>query len=263
MTAFNHRPRATSRPGYGGPVSRQEPPPRVALVTGAGSHLGSAVRARLDADGFVTVGGWRSTEPPGPRSLRFDTTDADEVDAAIATVEARWGPIHTVVANAGSAHLDLAVRLSPERFRAVVDANLTGAFLLARAALPAMMRRRSGRIVFIGSVAGHTGIPGVGAYAAAKSALTGLARSLATEAGRRGVTVNVVSPGLLDSAVERLVDHRPTRQIEATWIADTPARREGSSDEVAAAVGFLASDRARSITGATIAIDGGFGMGVA
>lgn len=242
-------------------MPRTDHPPRVALVTGAGSALGQACSARLEAAGFTTVGGWRSTEPPGERTVRFDTTDAEAIADAVATIERRWGPLHTVVANAGMAHLDIALRLPPERFRTVVETNLTGALLLAQAALPAMVRRRAGRIVLVGSVAAHAGVPGVSAYAASKAGLTGLARTIAAEVGVRGITVNVVAPGLLDSAVERLVEHRPNSRIEAAWTDSTPMRREGRCAEVASVVAFLASDRARSVTGATISVDGGFAMG--
>lgn len=242
-------------------MPRIDHPPRVALVTGAGSALGRACTARLEAAGFTTVGGWRTTEPPGERSVQFDTTDADEVAGAVATIERRWGPLHTVVANAGISHLDMALRVPPKRFRKVVETNLTGALLLAQAALPSMVRRRAGRIVLIGSVAGHAGVPGVSAYAASKAGLTGLARTLSAEVGVRNITVNVVAPGLLDSAVDRLVEHRPNSRIDDRWTDSTPMRREGRCAEVAAVVAFLASDRARSVTGTTISVDGGFAMG--
>lgn len=239
-----------------------DPLPPVSLVTGAGSDIGQACLRRLGAAGFTTVAGWRSTDPGHPRAVRFDTTDADEVEAAVAAVERDHGPLHTVVANAGQAHLDLALRVTPERFREVLDTNLTGSFLLARAALGPMAKRRAGRIVLIGSVAGHWGVPGVTAYAASKAGLTGLARSLAREVGGRGITVNVVAPGMLDNAVDRIERHRPTSGADEAWMAATPAGRAGTADDVAAAVTWLASPRAAAVTGATIPVDGGFGMGL-
>lgn len=241
------------------PGTGAEPP--VALVSGGAGGIGEACVARLRAAGFTTVAGWRNAEPgDGPR-VRFDTTVEAEVDAAVDEVEAGWGPLEVVVANAGFAHLDLAVRMSEERFRAVLDTNLTGSFLLARAALRRMLPRRRGRIILVGSVAGTWGVPGVAPYAASKAGLSGLARTLAREAGSRNVTVNVVAPGLLANAVGEIEAHRPTSGVDAEWLAATPARRAGTADEVGAAVAFLASDRAGAITGATLAVDGGFSLG--
>lgn len=216
---------------------------------------------RLEATGVVAVAGWRRTEPPGP-AIQFDTTDEAQVTSAVTEVEQRWGPLGTLVVNAGFAHLDLALRVPAERFRAVVDTDLVGAFLLARAALGPMARRRAGRVIFVGSVAGHAGVPGVTSYAAAKAGLVGMARSLATEVGGRGVTVNVVAPGLLDNAVDRIDRHRPTSGVDHAWLAATPAKRAGTAEEVAAAVAYLASERAGFVTGATLAVDGGYGMGL-
>ncbi|HEY4375621.1 MAG TPA: SDR family oxidoreductase, partial [Acidimicrobiales bacterium] len=121
---------------------------------------------------------------------------------------------------------------------------------------------KAGRIVLIGSVAGFWGVPGVSSYAASKAGLLGLARSLAREVGSRGITVNVVAPGLLDNAVERIDGQRPTRSVTSDWTAATPLRRAGTSDEVAAAVSYLASDRAGFVTGALLPVDGGFSMGL-
>lgn len=235
---------------------------RVALVTGASGSIGSACVARLRADGFTVVSAWRTTEPAEGPAVRFDVTDAAAVAAAVAEVEERHGPIHVVVANAGWAHLDLAIRTPPERFRAVVDANLTGAFLVAQAALSPMLRRRAGRIVLIGSVAGSWGVPGVASYAASKAGLLGLARSLAREVGSRSITVNVVAPGLLDNAVDRIDGQRPASRVTTDWVAATPLRRAGTPEEVAAAVSFVASDRAGFVTGTLLPVDGGFSMGI-
>jgi beta-ketoacyl ACP reductase len=237
--------------------------PRVALVTGASGAIGSACVQRLAADGFTAVSAWRSTPPAGDGpAVQCDVTDADAVRAAVEQVEHDHGPIHTVVANAGWAHMDIVTRTDPERFRAVIDANLTGSFLVAQAALGPMLRRRAGRIVFVGSVAGFWGVPGVASYAASKAGLLGLARSLAREVGSRSITVNVVAPGLLDNAVDRIDAERPARSVTTDWVAATPLRRAGTPDDVAAAVSFLASEGAGFVTGTVIPVDGGFSMGI-
>jgi len=214
----------------------------------------------LGLHGLAAVAGWRTEPAPPDPSVRFDTTVEAEVEAAVDQVEAEVGPLHTVVAVAGFAHLDLATRVPADRFRAVVDTNLTGAFLLARAGARRMVKRRAGRIILIGSVAGHWGVPGVTPYAASKAGLAGLARSLAREVGPRNITVNVVAPGLLDNAVDRLQSLRPAASTDADWLDATPARRAGTADDIAAAVAFLASDAAAGVTGAVLPVDGGFGM---
>ncbi len=236
--------------------------PRIALVSGGSSDIGRACVRHLDRAGFRTVAGWRQPPPEGLPTVRFDTTSADQVEAAVAEVEERFGPLHTVVANAGFAHLDLVTRMTEARFREVVDTNLTGTFLLAQAALRRLLPRRAGRIVLVGSVAGHWGVPGVSGYAASKAGLAGLARTLAREAGPRGITVNVVAPGLLDNAAARIDAHRPTSGADRAWLDRTPAGRAGTADDVAAAVAYLASDAGGAVTGATLAVDGGFAMGL-
>ena len=173
----------------------------------------------------------------------------------------RHGPIHVLVSNAGQAHLDLALRVTPERFAEIVETNLVGSFLLAKAVLGPMVARRRGRVILVGSVAGHWGVPGVSSYAAAKAGLLGMARSMAREVGPRSITVNVVAPGMLDDAVARLDALRPRSPVPQHWVEATPVGRPGTVEDVAAAVSFLASDGAGSITGAVLPVDGGFALG--
>jgi NAD(P)-dependent dehydrogenase (short-subunit alcohol dehydrogenase family) len=236
--------------------------PRIALVTGGTGGIGAACVERLRADGLEVVVGWRTTPPSTGPAVRFDVTDAEAVGAAIDEIEATIGPLDVVVANAGWAHIDLATHVSPERFREVVDTDLTGAFLVARAALRPMLRRRSGRIVLVGSSAGAWGVPGLSSYSAAKAGLAGLARSLAREVGKRQITVNVVAPGVIENGADVLVErHKAGRAIVDGWLATTPAARTGTLAEISAAVSFLASPDAGYITGAVLPVDGGFAMG--
>lgn len=230
--------------------------PPVALVGGAASGIGAACLERLRADGFRTVAAHhRSPVGPGP-SVVFDTTDEAAIDGVLDRIENRWGVPEVVVCAAGIAHRDLAVRLPAQRFRDIVDLDLTGTFLLARAAIARMLPLRRGRVILIGSAAADIGVPGLAAYTSAKAGLAGLARTLAREAGRRGITVNVVSPGLLDDAAARF-DRTGSAPIRSDWAAETPLGRVGRPREVAAVVGHLASPEGGAITGAVIAVDGG------
>jgi NAD(P)-dependent dehydrogenase (short-subunit alcohol dehydrogenase family) len=236
--------------------------PRRALVTGGTGGIGTACVERLRADGYEVVVAWRTTPPASGPAVQFDVTDAEAVAAGIEHVETTLGPIDVVVANAGWAHIDLATHVSPERFRDVVDTDLTGAFLVARSALRPMLRRRAGRLIFIGSAAGAWGVPGLSSYSAAKAGMAGLARSLAREVGKRNITVNVVAPGIIENGANLLIEaHKAGRATVDGWLATTPAGRTGTLAEVSAAVSFLASDRAGYITGAVLPVDGGFTLG--
>jgi NAD(P)-dependent dehydrogenase (short-subunit alcohol dehydrogenase family) len=189
--------------------------------------------------------------------VRCDVTDPDQVEAAFAEVESALGSVEVLVANAGITRDTLLMRMSDEDWDQVIATNLTGAFRVARRAARPMIRGRFGRIVFMSSVAGQMGSAGQVNYAAAKSGLVGMARSLARELGSRGVTANVVAPGFIETDMTaELGDGLVKRYAE-----QIPLGRFGSVDDVAGTVEFLASDAASYITGALIPVDGGLGMG--
>jgi 3-oxoacyl-[acyl-carrier protein] reductase len=232
---------------------------RNVLVTGGNRGIGLCIaRAFADAGDDVVIT-HRSGEPPeGLRGVTCDVTDSASVDAAFASAEELLGgPVEVLVANAGITKDQLLMRMSDEEFDSVIDTNLAGAFRCARRASKGMIRLRRGRIVFISSVVGLYGSPGQTNYAASKSALVGLARSISRELGGRGITANVVAPGFIETDMTAAL---PEERKKA-YLASIPAGRFAQPEEVAAAVRFIASDDAAYITGAVIPVDGGLGMG--
>jgi 3-oxoacyl-[acyl-carrier protein] reductase len=233
--------------------------PRNVLVTGGNRGIGlSIARAFVQAGDNVVIT-HRSGEPPaGMHGVICEVTDTESVDAAFTAAEEKLGgPIEVLVANAGITRDGLLMRMSDEDFGAVVDTNLTGAFRCARRASKGMIRLRKGRIVFISSVVGLYGSAGQANYAASKSALVGLARSISRELGGRGITANVVAPGFIET--DMTAELAP--DLKKTYLAGVPAGRFASPEEVAAVVRFIASKDAAYITGAVIPVDGGLGMG--
>lgn len=232
--------------------------PRTVLVTGGNRGIGRAVAARLHADGHrVAVTHRGSGAPDGLFGVQCDVTDPDSVDAAFTAVEAEYGPVEVVVANAGTTEDTLLMRMKDEQFTRVLDANLTGAFRVAKRASRGMLRARFGRLIFIGSVVGQSGTAGQVNYASSKAGLIGMARSLTRELGSRGITANVVAPGFIDTDMTAGLDDK-TQEMA---VAAIPLGRKGSADDVAGLVSFLAGDDAGYISGAVIPVDGGMGMG--
>ena len=240
---------------------------RVALVTGASRGIGRAVALRLAAAGASVVAGARedhareavreAVEAGGAAAhVSLDVTDADSVRQAVQAAVDGFGRIDILVNNAGIVNDQLTVRMKPAEWDAVLATNLTGAFTCCQAVLRPMLKQRSGRIINVGSVVGQSGNPGQANYAATKAGLTGFTKSLAREVASRGITVNVVAPGMIDTDMIAGLDGR-AREVMAGRI---PQGRLGRPDDVASAVCFLASDEASYITGQVLGVNGGMYM---
>jgi 3-oxoacyl-[acyl-carrier protein] reductase len=239
---------------------------KVALVTGATGGIGAAIATALHAQGAqVAITGRREAELAALAAAlgneRVLVAPADLADPAapaslVETVEGALGPLDILVNNAGFTRDMLALRMGDADWNAVLEVDLTAPFRLARAALRGMMKRRSGRIVSIASIVGVTGNAGQANYAAAKAGLIGMSKSLAQEVATRGVTVNVVAPGFVKTA---MTDALP-EAARTTLLTRIPMQRMGAPEDVASAVAWLASAEAAWVTGQTIHVNGGMAM---
>jgi NAD(P)-dependent dehydrogenase (short-subunit alcohol dehydrogenase family) len=231
---------------------------RSVLVTGGNRGIGLAIAQAFAAQGDkVAVTHRGSGAPEGLFGVQCDVTDAESVDRAFTAVEDAHGPVEVLVSNAGTTDDTLLLRMTEEQFTRVVDANLTGAYRVAKRAAGKMLRAKRGRMIFIGSVVGLMGSPGQVNYAASKAGLIGVARSITRELGTRNITANVVAPGFI--ATDMTAELTEARKNEI--FGSIPLGRFGSADEVAGVVTWLASDAAAYVTGAVIPVDGGLGMG--
>jgi 3-oxoacyl-[acyl-carrier protein] reductase len=228
----------------------------VALVTGGNRGIGLATALRLREDGFTVVVGSRSGEAPeGLDAVRLDVSLPESIEAAYAEIEERFGPVAVLVANAGITRDTLLMRMSDDDIDIVLQTNLAGSIRLARRAMKGMIRAKSGSVILVGSVVWALGSAGQVNYAAAKAGLVGAARSLAREVGSRGIRVNVVAPGFVETDMTAELDDAQRSAI----LGGIPLGRYAQPAEIADVVSFLAS--ASYITGAVVPVDGGLGMG--
>jgi 3-oxoacyl-[acyl-carrier protein] reductase len=240
---------------------------RVALVTGGSRGIGRAIATKLAVRGAVVVAAARAAHAQATvdaigaaggraEALSLDVSEAGAAEAAVKSVLERHGRLDILVNNAGIARDQLLLRMKRDDWDAVLGTNLTGTFLLTQAALKPMLRQRGGRIVSISSVVGQAGNAGQANYAASKAGIIGFTRAVALEVASRGITANVVAPGLIDTDMTQAI----AEGAREAWSAKIPLARLGTPDGVAAAVCFLASDDASYITGQVLAVNGGMYM---
>jgi 3-oxoacyl-[acyl-carrier protein] reductase len=234
----------------------------IALVTGATRGLGAAIAAALKAQGVIVIGtattqqGADKISAAGMQGVVLNVTDGEACQAIVDGIVKEYGALHILVNNAGITRDMLAMRLKDEDWDAVVDTNLKAVFRLSRAAIKPMMKQRQGRIINITSVVGASGNPGQSNYAAAKAGVAGMTRALARELGSRGITVNCVAPGFIDTDMTAKLEESQQQAL----LAQIPLGRLGKPDDVAHAVAFLASPQAGYITGQELHVNGGMFM---
>mgnify|MGYP001063750805 FL=1 len=238
---------------------------KIALVTGASRGIGRAIAETLVAKGAKVIG--TATSEKGAeaisaylgdngKGLMLNVVDSASIDAVLATIRAEFGEIDILINNAGITRDNLLMRMKDDEWQDILDTNLTSVFRLSKAVMRAMMKKRFGRIITIGSVVGTMGNAGQANYAAAKAGLIGFSKSLAREVASRGITVNVVAPGFIETDMTQAL----TEDQRAGILAQVPASRLGKAKEIASAVAFLASDEAGYITGETLHVNGGMYM---
>ena len=233
-------------------------PTSIALVTGGNRGIGLAIATALKEAGHRVVITYRSGTPPtGFDAVQMDVTNSESVELAFTKIESEIGQPEIIVANAGITKDTLVLRMTDEDFESVIDANLTGAFRVAKRATKGLLKLKRGRLIFIGSVVGGVGAAGQVNYSASKSGLVGMARSFSRELGSRGITANVVAPGFVETDMTAELDEKRRSEIAA----QVPLGRFCSAQEIADVVTFIASSKASYITGAIIPVDGGLGMG--
>lgn len=238
---------------------------KIALVTGASRGIGKAIAQKLAADGYYVVG--TATSDAGAQAISaylaeqgvgkvLDVSQSEVVESFMKTLEKEVGVPVVLVNNAGITRDNLLMRLKEEDWDAIINTNLSSVYRLSKACMRGMMKAKAGRIISIASVIGSTGNPGQANYAAAKAGIVGFSKSLAREIGSRGVTVNVVAPGFIDTDMTRALPE----EMRGALIKQIPLNQLGAPEDIANAVSFLASENARYITGETIHVNGGMYM---
>uniref|UniRef100_UPI001CEE0845 3-oxoacyl-[acyl-carrier-protein] reductase n=2 Tax=Enterobacterales TaxID=91347 RepID=UPI001CEE0845 len=238
---------------------------KIVLVTGASRGIGRAIAETFVARGAKVIG--TATSESGAEAISgylgangkgfmLNVKDAQSIDSVLASIRAEFGEIDILVNNAGITRDNLLMRMKDDEWEDILDTNLTSVFRLSKAVMCAMMKKRFGRIITIGSVVGTMGNAGQANYAAAKAGLIGFSKSLAREVASRGITVNVVAPGYIETDMTRAL----TDDQRAGILSSVPANRPGDAKEIASAVAFLASDEAGYITGETLHVNGGMYM---
>jgi 3-oxoacyl-[acyl-carrier protein] reductase len=238
---------------------------KVALVTGASRGIGRAIAEKLVVDGFFVIG--TATSDGGAeaisayltengKGMKLNVSDADSIAEVIKNIADEYGAPAVLVNNAGITRDNLLMRMKDDEWDDIINTNLTSVFRMSKAVLRGMMKARSGRIINISSVVGATGNAGQANYAAAKAGMIGFAKSMAKEVGSRGITVNTVAPGFIDTDMTRELSD----DIKQELLAGIPLARLGDAQEIANAVAFLASDGASYITGETLHVNGGMFM---
>lgn len=238
---------------------------KIVLVTGASRGIGRAIAETFVARG-AKVNGTATSESGAEaissylgangKGFMLNVVDAQSIDSVLASIRAEFGEIDILVNNAGITRDNLLMRMKDDEWEDILDTNLTSVFRLSKAVMRAMMKKRFGRIITIGSVVGTMGNAGQANYAAAKAGLIGFSKSLAREVASRGITVNVVAPGFIETDMTRAL----TDDQRAGILSSVPANRLGDAKEIASAVAFLASDEAGYITGETLHVNGGMYM---
>lgn len=238
---------------------------KIALVTGASRGIGRAIAELLAERGARVIG--TATSEKGAeaisaylgdqgKGLMLNVVDPASIESVLETIRAEFGEVDILVNNAGITRDNLLMRMKDEEWQDIIDTDLTSVFRLSKAVMRAMMKKRFGRIITIGSVVGTMGNAGQVNYAAAKAGLIGFSKSLAREVASRGITVNVVAPGFIETDMTTAL----TDDQRAGILAQVPANRLGQAKEIASAVAFLASDEASYISGETLHVNGGMYM---